>query len=240
MRPSLPQALLLPLKGVVVVARNRDREIIKRRHRYAELPDFKSLTEEAKAALPGTIAAYQRYLAPGPVDDITIRVTVLLSHYFVPDIPEAAQAAIMVDWVDALHEFPYWAVKKACDNWRNWETKKPTPAHIRTMCMDAVRDDRETLDRLQRLNVSKAKAGKETSEGKSVTAAEVDKILEKFGHRQTERLPTPEQMATRNMDSDEIRAYWTKRMAEPEAKEPAACEPEKPSKPHDQLNTHGH
>ena len=50
----------------------------------------------------GALAEIDQILGPAPPKKISARVTVLLSHYFVPDLPVQAQVAVLEDWVEAL------------------------------------------------------------------------------------------------------------------------------------------
>lgn len=93
---------------------------------------------EGREQVATALAHYERHLKPAPQGKITARVTVLLSHYFVPDLPVAAQRAVLTDWVDALADFPWWAIQKACAEWLKTERRKPTPADIVLRCEAAI------------------------------------------------------------------------------------------------------
>lgn len=88
------------------------------------------------------LAEHERYIAPAPRQKISARVTVLLAHYYVPDLPAAAQVAVLEDWVEALQEFPRWAIKTACDEWLRTQRRTPVPADMVELCNDAIRDAR--------------------------------------------------------------------------------------------------
>lgn len=107
-----------------------------------------SVPAELAKDIPGLVEAYREGLKPGRKDYLTGRVTVMLGQYFVPDMPFELQALLLADWVDSLNEFPSWAVKAACDRWRDTERRKPTPADIRAICVDLVKPHRNTLERL--------------------------------------------------------------------------------------------
>ena len=107
----------------------------------------KSLVPEIRDAL----AEHERYMEPAPRQKISARVTVLLAHYYVPDLPAAAQVAVLEDWVEALRDFPWWAIKTACDEWLRTQRRKPVPADLVDLCNDAMRDARHDLWALRRL-----------------------------------------------------------------------------------------
>lgn len=126
--------------------------------------------------IPALIDAYRDGMKPGRKDYLTGRVTVMLAQYFVPDMPFELQALLLADWVDCLNEFPSWAVKAACDRWRDTERRKPTPADIRAICLDLVKAHRTTLERLQILStrqplqISGSRGATDAKEGEGVLA----------------------------------------------------------------------
>lgn len=61
-------------------------------------------------------------------------------------MPEALQAMVASDWLDDLGEFPAPMVGEACQIWRRTERRKPTPADIRSICID-LRSDAEERSR---------------------------------------------------------------------------------------------
>ena len=63
------------------------------------------------------------------------RVRVLLSLYWQPSDDERVRKAALAAWIDTLCEFPMWAVDEAMADWRNNQTNRPTPAHIRQRCI---------------------------------------------------------------------------------------------------------
>ena len=89
--------------------------------------------------------------APNPEKTISARVTVLLSHYFVPDIPFDVQVAMLADWVDALRTYPWWAIEGACAEWLKNERRKPTPADIVEGCRAQTREASKVMCGLMRL-----------------------------------------------------------------------------------------
>lgn len=89
------------------------------------------------------------YLAPAKGDDLTGRITVLLSHFFVAKMPAQVWAKLIEDWVRALSEFPMWAIEAACDSWMASEERKPTPAAIRRLAVEVVADASEERRKLR-------------------------------------------------------------------------------------------
>ena len=83
---------------------------------------------------------YVEYLRPAQRKHVAGRVTTLLAHFFVPDMPVPLQTAVISDWLEDLAEFPPWAVEDACRMWRRTESRRPTPAVIRKICQKAVKD----------------------------------------------------------------------------------------------------
>lgn len=72
---------------------------------------------------------------PSSPDRVMAKVATLLSHYYAPDMDEAQQTAVMLDWWEDLREFPQWAIDQACDLWRrNEPDRRPNPAAIRREC----------------------------------------------------------------------------------------------------------
>ena len=103
----------------------------RQRDRDGELP---RISAEGREIVATALAKYEAYLKPAPRGKLSARVTILLSHYFVPDLPVAAQTAVIEDWVAALAEFPWWAIEQACGEWLRTQRRKPTPADIVDIC----------------------------------------------------------------------------------------------------------
>lgn len=101
-------------------------------------PEVPRVSADGRRQVTTALAQYEHYLKPAPRRKISARVTVLLSHFFVPDLPVAAQTALLTDWVDALANFPWWALEQACGEWLKTERRKPTPADIVLRCEAAI------------------------------------------------------------------------------------------------------
>jgi hypothetical protein len=61
----------------------------------------------------------------------------LLSHYWTSADPPAARQLQIEDWIEDLVEFSDEAVEAACRGWRQSETRRPTPAEIRSLTVMA-------------------------------------------------------------------------------------------------------
>ena len=94
---------------------------------------------------------YDTYLEPARGDDLAARITVLLSHYFVADLPPAAHAALLRDWVRSLAGLPMWSVGAACARWLAERDRKPSPAAIRSLAFEACADVNLERERLQKI-----------------------------------------------------------------------------------------
>lgn len=119
------------------------------------------ISADGKKQVTTALAQYRDYMKPALRGKISARVTVLLSHYFVPDLPIAAQTALLTDWVDALADFPWWAIQQACGEWLQSEPRRPTPADIVLRCKAAeskVRVDVWALKLLLKVNADEGPA----------------------------------------------------------------------------------
>lgn len=99
-----------------------------------------------------SIPHHEAYLTPAPRRWINQRVVALLSHYFVPDIPAAAQMAALADWIDILSPFPQWAVEAAVKEWLNRPGRqKPMPGDIAAGCRWRVAEPALNLKLLRKM-----------------------------------------------------------------------------------------
>jgi hypothetical protein len=62
-------------------------------------------------------------------------VTRLLSHYWTSEDHPAARQAQLEDWIADLEEFGAEVVIVACQMWRRANSRRPTPADVRELCM---------------------------------------------------------------------------------------------------------
>lgn len=107
-------------------------------------------TPDQKQQIAAILRDYDNYLTPARAEWITARVVALRAHFYVADMPKQMHKAMLQDWLNALDEFPKWAIEAACNTWINGhEDKRPTPGAIRKLAAAAVVDDVETRDRLR-------------------------------------------------------------------------------------------
>lgn len=62
-----------------------------------------------------------------------------MAHYWVANESPKLRAALAADWLDDLAEFHESIVAMACRDWRQTETRRPTPAEIRKLCLEVTR-----------------------------------------------------------------------------------------------------
>ena len=74
----------------------------------------------------------------GQINDRAIaeRISLLLAHYWTPDMDLSLRRELARDWVEDLREFPASIVAEACAEWRRGQTRKPTIADIRSICKE--------------------------------------------------------------------------------------------------------
>src|SRR5690242_2716775 len=64
----------------------------------------------------------------------------LLTHFWAADDPPELRRAQAEDWINDLAEFPTEFVDRACCEWRQNKTRRPTIAEIRALAIEAVRN----------------------------------------------------------------------------------------------------
>lgn len=102
-------------------------------------PPLKSETETLARQ---TLAALDAYLAPGPITETAARIVVMREHFYVPDRPESMAEKVDGDWLDALAEYPAWAVNQAAKDWIATEARRPAPSAIKARCERLVKEAR--------------------------------------------------------------------------------------------------
>lgn len=100
------------------------------------------LKPETETLARQTLAALDAYLAPGPIAGIGARVVVMLEHFYVPDRSESMAEKVGGDWLDALAEYPVWAVDRAAKDWIATEARRPAPSAIKARCERLVKEAR--------------------------------------------------------------------------------------------------
>ena len=87
---------------------------------------------------PPTSQPLRNFSANGINDRLILeRITILMSHYWAADEPQAVRKAQLGDWLDDLREFSAVVVAGACQEWRRGQNRRPTIADIRKLCLEA-------------------------------------------------------------------------------------------------------
>ncbi len=63
----------------------------------------------------------------------------MMGHYWTADDHPAARQAQIEDWLEDLDEFDVAIVRAACREWRQTQSRRPTPADIRFLAIGEVR-----------------------------------------------------------------------------------------------------
>lgn len=110
-------------------------------------------TEDGRRSLAAAIRSYERHLATATPKEIAGRVTTLLAHNFVPDMPYKAQAALVGDWIDVLAGYPFWAIQNAALTWlaHREPAERANVTRIRELCERLVSRPRCELAVLRRM-----------------------------------------------------------------------------------------
>lgn len=153
----------------------------------------RSLRHSAQAPI-STMQEAQSILAkcetlrrPAKRDWIAGRVATLLSHFYVSLMGEAEMRAVASDWLDALAEFPEWAIGEACSEWLRTQDRKPTIAGIRKLCAQhfaVVEYTRQKAMRGPQATEERAPISPEERAARAATIAEtVERLARKAGGR---------------------------------------------------------
>lgn len=129
----------------LVRAKNEDHKDREGRWYNRALP----ITKDQAKAVRKAISTLESGLTPARRPALSARVTTMLAHYFVPDMPQVLADAVMTDWIEALAEYPNWAISAACKRWLHREKRKPTIADVREECRDEIYLTRLNIDRLK-------------------------------------------------------------------------------------------
>lgn len=155
-RPTMP-SLTQPLRSLIGLGTDGRfpsgggyYRVVKHRDDIPAVPV--ALLPDAEAAL----AALDAYLAPASTKQIAARVTALLAHFFVPDMPVQLQTAVVGDWIRILGRHPFWAIEEACQDWLRTSRSKPSVADIEKRCLEAT--NAASIDRdVLRVSIAKAR-----------------------------------------------------------------------------------
>ena len=156
--PALAEQALVPVSDRVAELLRPQRTVARvSDHGYegeTEIWQPRPVTAADAPDLQRQLAAVTEAMAPGQPDEVLARVLALLSQYQQSPLPAAVEAAIAVDWLDDIGEFPTWVVVEACRRWRRHPTKfryKPLPGDIRALCQEVAGRLPIVVDRLRRL-----------------------------------------------------------------------------------------
>src|ERR1051325_1835062 len=72
------------------------------------------------------------------------QVLVLLTHYYMPDLPEEIREAQANDWFEDLAEFGPGVVEVACRQWRRMGGRRAPPPGLRDLPNREARGERHT------------------------------------------------------------------------------------------------
>lgn len=145
--PSLPASLQSRVQSALTV------EMAGASYRVSLNPHWRApaLTATEVSLVQDALAEHQAYLAPAEPKALLARITVLLSHFYVAELPPAISQAIATDWFEALCEFPAWAVNRAAAAWLREESGKPSIADIRRLCIGYVEREQRHATVLNRM-----------------------------------------------------------------------------------------
>lgn len=66
-----------------------------------------------------------------------------MAHYWTADESATVRREQTDDWIEDLAEFPAAVVVAACREWRRTQSRRPTPADIRLLCVTERQAQRE-------------------------------------------------------------------------------------------------
>lgn len=87
---------------------------------------------------PGSLPGLRQRFKRGKDNQTKIagHLSRLMSHFWVANEDPRLRGAQAEDWLDDLSEFHEAVVGEACRDWRQVQTRRPTPAEIRLICME--------------------------------------------------------------------------------------------------------
>ena len=116
-------------------------------NRFCDRPP--PITGDQAEAVRKALTVLEAGMTPAHRPALSSRVITMLAHYFVPDMPQTLADAVMADWIEALSEYPNWAVNAACTRWLHGNNRKPTIADVRKECWDDIYFKRLQIDKLK-------------------------------------------------------------------------------------------
>ena len=69
------------------------------------------------------------------IASITATIARLMAHYWTANESATVRREQTDDWIEDLAEFPATVVVAACREWRQTQSRRPTPAEIRLLCI---------------------------------------------------------------------------------------------------------
>lgn len=71
---------------------------------------------------------------------IAAHISRLMAHYWAANEDPRLRAAVAQDWLDDLAIFHEAIVAEACRDWRQGESRRPTPSDIRKLCLESTKE----------------------------------------------------------------------------------------------------
>lgn len=147
MVPSLPAGLRSLLDSGKRAEIGDDGEV-----RVADDWQPPAIDDKQRAWISGNaLPQLDELLAPADGVELTTRITTLLAHFYVANLPAKAHAVMIEDWRKALCDLPMWAIDAGCAKWFETEERKPTPAGIRRLAKLAVAEAEEDRQKLRKM-----------------------------------------------------------------------------------------
>jgi hypothetical protein len=118
--------------------------------------------EHQRAMINGLMPRYLALTIPARGSELTARVTALLLHFYVSDLPEGVLEIMIEDWCKALDGLPMWAINQGCDHWVTERGAKPKPAEIRQFAEAALAEISDEQAKLRAI-LERGAGGKESN-----------------------------------------------------------------------------
>lgn len=143
--------------------------------------------------------------------EIAATISRLMSHYWTADDPIESRREQIIDWIEDLIEFGAAAVADACREWRQTQSRRPTPADIRKLCIaEQIRQREAEIRFLPPPAKPEPEAVQINAEDRAYCIALADKAIAALKWDTTESIPTGysvvEQRKSREYTSEELRA----------------------------------
>jgi len=93
---------------------------------------------------------FEAWLAPAPKAWLVVAMKALFGRWYVPDYDVQTHAMIAADTLDAISEFPKWAIQEVRRDWIANKDRRPDAADLVRACRELVAEDAVTLHNLRR------------------------------------------------------------------------------------------